>query len=327
MKEDDARRWFERARWPETKGRAVCPECGTLEALAIRRSRYRCRSRECRREFSVTSGTILANRKLEFRVLLLAVALHVHSVKGKAACQLKRELGVDYKTAFVLLHKLREGIAAQRKAMTLDEVVEIDGMYVGGHARPANKVENRVDRRVAENRTGKRVAIVALRERGHGNRTLAAAAPDERGDVAWHLVKQHVSEGAGLRADEHKAYDELVGLAHVVRNNHGVAFVAQEDASTNQVESFFSRARRAEIGIHHRIAGKYLDWYAAELAWREDRRRTEFRTQARSVLAAALAHPISRNMAGYWQSKNKAERALEGWNPLSGMKTTRRART
>ena len=102
---------------------------------------------------------------------------------------------------------------------------------------------------------------------------------------------------------------------------------AREPANnTNLAEGFHLRIKRAEKGIHHRIADKYLDRYAAELAWREDRRRTDFRTQARRVLAAALAHPVSRNMAGYWQSENKAERALVGWNPLSGMKATGRAR-
>jgi len=326
MKDEDAYRWFMRARWPETKGVPVCPECGVIGATAIRRRRFRCPAIECRREFSVTSGTILANRKLPFRTLVMAIAISVHSVKAKAACQLKRELGVDYKTAFVLLHKLREAIAAEREHLVLDGTVEMDGMHLGGHVRPANRAEDRVDRRLAENQTGKRTAVIAMRERQPGGgRTLAAAAPDERGDVAWHLVKNHVLEGAELRADQHKAYDELVGLATMVRNDHGAAYVETQDASTNQAESFFSRARRAEIGILHRMAGKYLDWYAADLAWREDQRRLDFRVHAKRVLASALAHPVSRNMAGYWQRTDKVKQALVGWNPLTGMRETARA--
>lgn len=106
-----------------------------------------------RTAFSATSGTILANRKLKFRTLVPAIALSIHAVKGKAAAQIKRELGVDYKTAFVLFHKLREAVAAAREGVKLDDVVEMDGMYVGGHVRPANRAVNRVDRRVAENQT------------------------------------------------------------------------------------------------------------------------------------------------------------------------------
>lgn len=321
MKEADACRWFMVARWPSTNGVPCCPACGLIGATAIRRLRFRCRAQQCRKEFSVTSGTILASRKLPFRTLVLALVLSVHSVKGKAACQMKRELGVDYKTAFVLLHKLREAIAAEREHSKLDGVVEMDGMHLGGHARPENEAEKRVDRRIAENQTGKRMAVVAMRERGPGNRTLAAAAPDERPDVAWHLVKNHVARGAELRANEHGSYDDLVGLAKMVRNDHSVAYVSGEDASTNQAESFFSRARRAEIGIFHRMAGKYLDWYAADLAWREDKRRTGFRTQAKEMLRSALAHPISRNMAGYWQRTDKSKRPLVGWSPLNGLGT------
>ena len=97
-------------------------------------------------------------------------------MKGKAACELKRELGVDYKTAFVLLHKLREAVAALRVAVKLDGIVEMDGMYVGGHVRPKNEKAKRVDRRLAENRTGKRMAVMVLRQRAADNMTLVLRA-------------------------------------------------------------------------------------------------------------------------------------------------------
>ena len=314
MKEEDAYRWFLRARWPSTQGEPCCPRCGVIGGTPVRRRRFRCPAQQCRHEYSVTSGTILASRKLSFRTLVLAIALSVHSVKGKAALQLKRELTVDYKTAFVLLHKLREAIAADREGLTLSGIVEIDGMHVGGHVKPKNVKAERVDRRIAENQTGKRMAVMTLRERD--GRTVSAAVPGERGDVAWRLVKNHVAKDAELRADENPAYDELAGLNPIVRNNHSVAFVVEPGASTNQVESHFSRLRRAEIGIHHRIAGKYLDWYAADVAWREDYRRVDFRVQAKTVLGSALAKPVSRNMAGYWQRSGKAKEALVGWTPL-----------
>jgi len=318
MGEEEAYEWFKSARWPATGGEPTCPKCGCTDANDRPGRRFRCK--DCQAEFSVTSGTILASRKLSFQTLLRAIVLSVQSVKGKAACQLKRELGVDYKTAFVLLHKFREAIAILRRALRLDGTVEIDGMYVGGHLRPKNRKEDRVDGRLAENQTGKREAVMAMRERGPGGQTLAAAVPDERADVARHLTGNHVVPDAGLRADQHAAYDNLAGPNRLTRNNHSKAYVETPDASTNQAESLFSRLRRAEIGIHHRIAGKYLDWYAADVAWREDRRRTDFREQAKAVLAAALAHPISRDMAGYWQRTRKRYTALVAWNPLAGLR-------
>ena len=103
-------------------------------------------------------------------------------------------------------------VAALRIGVRLDGVVEMDGMYVGGHVRPKNEKAKRVDRRIAENRTGKRMAVMVLRERAGDNMTLAVAVPGETGDVAWHLTRNHVARTALLRADQHPAYDELGGL-------------------------------------------------------------------------------------------------------------------
>ena len=322
MTETQAYNAFQRARWPD--GQPFCPHCGCVGAYehAPRKvvgkdgqkrparpfsNRFSCKQRECRREFSVTTGTILAHRKLPFRTLLQAVALSVQSVKGHAALQLSRELSVQYKTAWVLSHKLREAVAAERAAMTLSGTVEMDGMYVGGHQRPANRREERVDRRKQPNPA--RQCVMALRQRG--GRILATVVPGEQGAPAMDLVRRHVQAPAELRADEAAGYNDLVALFPMKRNNHGEAYVVEPGASTNQVESFFSRARRSFQGIHHRVAGTYPDWYVSDLALREDMRRIPMATLAGRYLGSALAHPPSRNIAGYWQG-NKPLGTL-GW--------------
>ena len=118
--------------------------------------------------------------------------------------------------------------------------------------------------------------------------------------------------GAGLRADQHPAYDEPVGLGNLVGNDHGRAHVT-EDASTNQAERLFSRMRRAAIGIFDRMSGKYLDWYAADIAWRVDMRRTDFRKQAKSMLASAMKHP--REHVRILAACRQAKEALVGVEP------------
>ncbi|MDY0885403.1 transposase [Dongia soli] len=128
-----------------------------------------------------------------------------------------------------------------------------------------------MDRRLPENQNGKRQCIIAMRERQ--GRTIATVVPGELSDVAWDLVEKYVQKPASLRADEHPAYNDLLGLFSVARNNHSVAYVSAPGASTNQAESFFSRVRKAAKGFHHRMSGKYLNWYVADLAWREDMRR------------------------------------------------------
>lgn len=137
--------------------------------------------------------------------------------------------------------------------------------------------------------------------------------PGEQRAPAWDLVRRHVRGPAHLVADEAPGYDDLVALFPMTRNNHGQAYVVEPGSSTNQAESYFSRIRRSFHGVHHRAAGIYLDWYVADLAHREDMRRMPMKDLAGRYLNAALAHPPSRNIAGYWQG-NKPARKL-GWMP------------
>jgi hypothetical protein len=103
-----------------------------------------------------------------------------------------------------------------------------------------------------------------------------------------------------IYADEAPGWDALHASYEAKRINHSIAF-SDDGACTNQAESFFSRLRRAEIGVHHRISGAHLDQYAGEMAWREDGRRLPNGTLYELAAAAALGHPVSRRWCGYWQ--------------------------
>ena len=150
-------------------GAPVCPQCRLPTCWACPRPngapRFRCSA--CRRDFSPTSGTLFAFHKLEIRDYLAAVVIFCDEVKGKAALALSRDLDVQYKTAFVLAHKIREAMASEVKSLRLGGLgrhVEIDGCYVGGHVRPANRKADRKDRRLAENRSGRRQVVVVIQE-------------------------------------------------------------------------------------------------------------------------------------------------------------------
>lgn len=309
MSEDRAYNWFRRARWPETNGVPYCPRCGVTDAWETRRRRFKCRARDCRCEFSVTSGTIFAHHKLPFRQLLAAIALSVHEAKGKAALKLVRELGVQYKTAWTNLMKVREAIAAERASMMLEDTVEIDGMYVGGKIREANRAEDRIDRRLAEHQNGKRKCLIAIRQRN--GRIVTAITKTEDAAVIMPLLQQYVRSTGTVVSDEHHAYNQVVAVfENVQRVNHSEAYRSDAGVSTNQVESFFSRVRRGEWGTFHRIASQYLDWYAFEMAWHEDHRRTSMRSLLKGKLSKALGHPTSRWLCGYWQGNHPPKDAF-----------------
>lgn len=296
MTDEDAHERFKAIRWADNGGEPFCPrcECTAIYTYAARRI-WKCKA--CQHQFSVTSGTIFASRKLPIRDYLLAIVIFVNGVKGHSALQLSRDLDVQYKTAFVMAHKIREAIGAEQAAGKLSGVVEVDGAYFGGHVQQENKKADRKDRRLAEEQTGKRQSVVTARERG--GRTLTTVVAKEADAIPF--VRSVVQPGTTVHADEAAGWDRLHAHYEMRRVNHSVEFKAEDGACTNWAESFFSRLRRAEWGQHHHISGRYLAFYAREMAWREDNRRQPNGNLHQMATAAALAHPVSRVWAGYWQ--------------------------
>lgn len=312
MSEEDAWKWFRRARWP---GRSVwCAHCGAEGARTKTRRRFICVQRECRREFTVTSGTVFAHHKLPLRKLVMLLAIFAQGVKGRSALETARELDVDHKTAWVWGHKLREVLAAERDDLRLNGTLEMDGSYWGGHQRPENRHEDRKDRRLKVNREKKRQCVLLLTERRVGGRTVATVVPGETREAIAGLVAQHVASHERLVADEAAGYDVLAERGYsVTRNDHGAAYVVDGEASTNAAEMVFDRMRRGALGVYHRVSGRYLDWYAAEWAWRHDMRRVDFKALTKRALRLGQRSPVSRTMAGYWQG-NRPDGVL-GWIP------------
>lgn len=296
MSNEEARDTFKRIRWADNGGEPYCPKCGCLDVRALTtRPVWMCRG--CRHQFSVTSGTIFDNRKLPVRDYLLAIAIFCNGAKGHSALQLSRDLNCQYRTAFVLAHKLREAMGA-----TLDDgtplrgEVEVDGLYTGGHRKPLNEAAKRIDRRLAEEQTGKRQVVVIIRERN--GRALPFVFGKESDAIP--TIKRKVVPTATLYADESRQWDTLHASFDTRRINHSEAY-SKDGASTNWAESYFSRLRRSEIGVHHRISGSYIGAYANEMAWRENHRRAATGEQWNTVIAAAATHPKSDKWAGYWQ--------------------------
>jgi transposase-like protein len=292
---------FRQVRWPETNGAPVCVSCGCVDTYDCRRSngspRFRCSA--CRKNFSITSGTLFASHKMPLRSYLLAIAIFSNEVKGKSALALSRDLGTSYKTSFVLAHKLREAMAEEMKGRTIGgegKVAEIDGGYFGGYVKPANHRLNRVDRRFVENRSGKRKVVVVIRERG-GNTLPGVFASESH---ALSFIRSRVAKGTTVHADESVSWNNLHARYEMKRINHLQSYSA-DGACTNGAELFFSRLRRAEIGHHHHVAGAYLVRYAQEAAFREDRRRMSNGDQVNAIVGLAMNAKPSVDFSGYWQ--------------------------
>jgi len=310
LSDDEAFEMFKEARWPQG---VRCPKCDHHDHYWLNtRKQWRCKC--CKHTFSVTSGTIFNNRKMPLTTYLAAIAIYTNAVKGISALQLSRDLDVQYKTAFVLTHKMRESLLDDQPAQ-LDGEVEIDAAYFNGHVRPANRIENRIDRRRKENQDPEKRAVLVMTERHEGEgmgsyKTVTAVAKAETEQSVDAFVNRHIESGTMISADESTAYNHLHSRFKMERVNHSIEYMGKNGENTNQAESFFSRFRRMQLGQNHRFGNVYLNRYANEAAYRENTRRLSNGEIFFNIMERCTDKPVSRDFAGYWQGNKKQRETL-----------------
>ena len=321
MSEDEARETFEKLRWSDTDGEPVCNNCGCTDSYVINTHtpsgkavrRYKCKA--CRKQYTVTSGTIFASHKLELRDYLLATIIFVNAVKGISALQMARALGCQYKSAFVLLHKLRASLMDNQMGKKLEGVVEMDGCYVG-KTRPANRKEDRLDLRLISN-PNKRCIIVA-RQRAKDDTNFSGAVATktfitkgEYPNAIKKIATANIVKNSTIHVDGAPAYDDLEAWFDMKVGDHSKAYVGEDGECSNQAESYFSRFRRLEYGQCHHISPLYLSNYANEISYREDNRRLSNRSLMIDVAEKCMNTPTHNEWTGYWQgNKRVAERLI-----------------
>ncbi len=295
LSDEEAFDIFKQIRWADNNGEPVCPHCSSSNPHYFLKKYKRWTCSSCRKQFSVTSGTIFANRKLPLKDYLTAILLFTNGAKGISALQISRDLGVKYETAFNILHKLRESIFNKIDPTLLEGEVEIDGAYVNHYVRPHNKKDERIDRRTFENQNPNKRCVMVMRQRdfekGKGaKRTYAFLITEENQKDILRETQNRVALDSVIYADEHPSYNILHKRYEVKRINHKKEYKSEE-ACTNQAESYFSRLRRAHIGQYHRMSLNYLPFYIAEMAYREDTRRTSNGEIFNDLLSKSLNSP------------------------------------
>jgi len=238
-------------------------------------------------------------------------------VKGISALQMGRDLDVQYKTAFVLTHKIRESLIEQRDAEPLSGEIHMDGAYVNGHVRPKNKKEDRIDRRLAEHQKADKRCVFVMRQKVSiigdtiqgSNKTISFVIKAENQADVGKLADLFVQKGSVICADESTAYDGLHAKFDTRRVNHATEYRSDEGVTNNLAESYFSRFRRMQYGQCHKFGNLYLANYANEAAYREDTRRMSNGDIFDDICTKCAKTPTSRDWCGYWQgNKRLAER-------------------
>ena len=285
--ETAARRWFEARVWPEGRH---CPRCGstdTHEASGTSGQPYRCR--DCRRTFSVRTGTALERSKVPLRKWALAIYLFTTSLKGVSSMKLHRDLFVTQRTAWFMLHRIREAWA-QDDTPPFPGPVEVDETYVGGRRRWMHG-RKRAELLKRFGRGGGSMTMVAG-GRDRDTRRIHARVVDGEDRVTLRgFVDRVATEDAPLFTDEAVAYRGMREEHHAV--NHSVGQYVDGQASVNGMESFWSMMKRGYHGTYHRISAVHLQRYVDEFAGRHNDREFDTEEQMARVVTGLVGRRLT----------------------------------
>jgi transposase-like protein len=278
--DDSARAFLEGLRWPDGP---VCPHCGSTDVLKLiprtpesktRKGLYKCRSKECRKQFTVTVGTIFEASHIPLRKWLMAIHLLCASKKGMSAHQMHRMLGVTYKTAWFMCHRIRYAMTQEPLASKLTGTVEVDETYVGGKVRGTGR--GRIDK----------PPVVALVERG--GEVRAFHMPRVTEENLREAIRKHVDPSARVMTDSHYGYTHVdQDVAEHQTVTHTQNEWVRGDVHTQTVEGYFSLLKRGIVGTYHHVGDDHLDRYVNEFTFRYNNRKVSDGTRTVRAIKGA----------------------------------------
>lgn len=263
--EEAARKFFEARRWGHEP---VCGHCGSVNVAEVKDHKpmpYRCR--DCRKHFSVRTGTVLAESRLPLQKWLLAIYMLTSARKGIPSTQMARELGITQKSAWFLAQRIRETWLKANGGGDMGNHTQVDETYVGG--KKANK-HAKQKRHAGRGTVGKTAVMGMLDEHGE---VRATPGPNTKRATVQGFVTAHAPEGGTIVTDQFAAYLglEAQGCRHI-RVNHSVGEFLKDQAHTNGIESFWSLLKRGYVGIYHYMSAKHLHRYVDEFSYRHNTR-------------------------------------------------------
>ncbi len=272
--EATAVKWFENIYWPEER---CCGHCGSTKTVEAKHKTMPYWCNDCRQYFSVRTGTTLQSSRLPLRKWAFAVYLYVTHLKGVSSMKLHRDLKVTQKTAWFMLHRLRD----TWNELGLDAFVgpvEVDETYIGGQRK--NMSKSKRGQLAGRGPVGKS-AVVGMKDRA-SNKVRAKTVDKTDAETLQGFIVAHADAFATVYTDDVTAYCSLPFRHESVK--HSVGEYVREQAHTNGIESFWAMLKRAHKGTYHQMSRKHLHRYVTEFSGRHNVRETDTEDQMQNVV-------------------------------------------
>lgn len=278
--DEAAEKWFISNRWDDG---VVCPCCGSHNVNPRKTERRSWRCRDCRKDFSTKTGTLMQGSNLGFRIWAIAIYLLTTNLKGVASTKLASDLKITQKTAWHLAMRIRETYNDNKDK--LSGIVEVDECYIGG--KEANRhMKDRV-KGVKE----KSVVLGAVSR--NEKKIKGFKVKDAKANTLFEKIIDNIEEGSTVITDEHKSYYHLYCAYNHQSVNHSKGeYLKDEDTHTNSIESFWSLLKRGYYGTHHFMSAKHLTKYINEFAGRHNVRKLDTIEQLASVAKSMIGKQL-----------------------------------